>query len=379
MSGASISVWRRYANAMVLLLNVIVGTALVVTAYSGYESPVDTPIMGVIILSFPAWLALSVFLLVADMIWWHKTALVPVAAILASWPTVWASCPLNIGGGIPHGTPSERVFTLLTYNVNNLRDVKDNYPGGVNPILSEILRIDADIACVQELKILECNRDFAITQAQIDSLHARYPFVTLNGHAMAIFSKYPVTPLHLEKPKRERDNFADISGYVAEVEGHRLAIFSVHMQSFRLTREDKAAYRDLTRLRSDESIDDLRNTLLYKLELAAMRRAVQASDLCRYIEYYGGENVVVCGDFNDVPGCYTLHMLADQGLKEVWPEVAFGPTHTYNDNRFFFRIDHVLWKGAFRPAGIKRGDLKGSDHYPLLTTFVWDEDDVKNQ
>ena len=63
MSGASISVWRRYANAMVLLLNVIVGTALVVTAYSGYESPVDTPIMGVIILSFPAWLALSVFLL----------------------------------------------------------------------------------------------------------------------------------------------------------------------------------------------------------------------------------------------------------------------------------------------------------------------------
>ena len=44
MSGASISVWRRYANAMVLLLNVIVGTALVVTAYSGYESPVDTPI-----------------------------------------------------------------------------------------------------------------------------------------------------------------------------------------------------------------------------------------------------------------------------------------------------------------------------------------------
>ena len=264
MSGTSISVWRRYANAMVLLLNVIVGTALVVTAYSGYESPVDTPIMGVIILSFPAWLALSVFLLVADMIWWHKTALVPVAAILASWPTVWASCPLNIGGGIPHGTPSERVFTLLTYNVNNLRDVKDNYPGGVNPILSEILRIDADIACVQELKILECNRDFAITQAQIDSLHARYPFVTLNGHAMAIFSKYPVTPLHLEKPKRERDNFADISGYVAEVEGHRLAIFSVHMQSFRLTREDKAAYRDLTRLRSDESIDDLRNTLLEK-------------------------------------------------------------------------------------------------------------------
>ena len=45
MSGASISVWRRYANAMVLLLNVIVGTALVVTAYSGYESPVDTPII----------------------------------------------------------------------------------------------------------------------------------------------------------------------------------------------------------------------------------------------------------------------------------------------------------------------------------------------
>ena len=146
------------------------------------------------------------------------------------------------------------------------------------------------------------------------------------------------------------------------------------MQSYSLTANDKAAYRDLTRLRPDEDIHELRNTLLYKLEVAAMRRSKQAHTLARYIEYYGGENVVLCGDFNDVPGCYTLRTLADTGMREVWPEVAFGPTWTYNANRFFFRIDHLMWRGAFRPVDIRRPHVPYSDHYPLVTTFVWDAD-----
>ena len=187
-------------------------------------------------------------------------------------------------------------------------------------------------------------------------------------------SKFPVTPVHLDVSSQERGNFCDAAAYVVDVEGRRLALFNVHMQSYSLTANDKAAYRDLTRLRPDEDIHELRNTLLYKLEVAAMRRSKQAHTLARYIEYYGGENVVLCGDFNDVPGCYTLRTLADTGMREVWPEVAFGPTWTYNANRFFFRIDHLMWRGAFRPVDIRRPHVPYSDHYPLVTTFVWDAD-----
>lgn len=367
-----LSPWRRIANSFWLLFNVLLGAALIVTAYAGCVSPVERPVFGVIVLSFPIWLAALVCVLILDLIWWRKTALVAIAAIVASWPMVRDTCPLNIGGGIPKGTPTERVFTLLTYNAYNFTDRTDSYPDDTNPGLSFILRTDADIVCIQEMQLFEQQPARHIWQAQLDSLHARYPYIVLSGYAVAIMSKFPVTPIHLDVKSRERGSYCDIGAYVVEAEGRRLALFNVHLQSYSLTDDDKAAYRDLTRLRPDEDIHELRNTLLYKLELAAMRRARQAQMLARYVEYYGGENVIVCGDFNDVPGCYTLRTLADAGMREAWPEAGFGPTWTYNDNRFYFRIDHVLWRGALRPVDIERIRIPYSDHYPLLTTFVWD-------
>jgi len=361
------------ANAGMLALNIMLGAGLVVSAYSGCESPIDTPILGVVVLTFPAWLAAVAAILVADIIWWRKTSLVAIAALAAAWPMVWNTCPLNIGAGIENGTKPERIFTLLTYNVCNLKDATGKYPGDVNPTISYILRTDADIVCLQELKMLEQLPEKHIGKAQLDSLHERYPYILLSGYAMAVLSKHPLTNLHLDVTSREPGNYCDVAGVVAEIEGHRLAIFSVHLQSYSLSKDDKATYRDLTRLRTDEDLHEIRNTLLYKLELAAMHRAKQAAMLGRYVDYYGGENVIVCGDFNDVPGCYTLRTLAEHGLREVWPAVGFGPTYTYNDNRFYFRIDHVLWRGELRPAGINRGNVRYSDHYPLLTTFVWDE------
>ena len=184
-----LSPWRRIANAFWLLLNVLLGTALVVSAYAGCESPLERPILGVVVLTFPGWLAAIALVLVADLIWWRRTALVAIAAIAASWPMVWNTCPLNIGGGIPGGTPPDRVFTLMTYNAFNFTDQHGTYPGGVNPTISFILRTDADIVCIQELQVLEQQPERHIGQAQLDSLHARYPYIILSGYAVALMSK----------------------------------------------------------------------------------------------------------------------------------------------------------------------------------------------
>lgn len=368
---------RSFVNACMLVLNLQLAAGLVFSAYAGCESPVERPLMGVVVLTFPLWLAAIVLVLVLDLVWWRRFAPVPVLAILAALPMVWDTCPLNIGKGIASGTPTSRIFTVLTYNVMNLQDNTGRYPGDINPAVSYILRTDADIVCLQELKVVEQLPEFHVGQAQLDSLHARYPYVMLSGYAMTLLSKYPVENLHLEPARGKGTGYNDMGGYVLQVEGRRLALFSVHMQSYSLTGDDKAVYRDLTRLRPDEDLREIKNTLVSKLASAAQRRAVQAQQLSRYIEYYGGRNVIVCGDFNDVPGCYALRALADCGLREVWPEVAFGPTWTYNDNRFYFRIDHMLWRGDFKPVDIRRGSLRASDHYPLLATFVWNSDSTE--
>lgn len=368
---------RRIANACVVSLNILLGIGLVFTAYAGNVSPIERPFMGVVVLTFPAWLAATVLMFVIDMIWWRKTSLIALGSILAAWPLVWDTCPLNLSSGIPKGTPPERVLTVMTYNVYNLVNYKGEYLGGVNPTISYILQQDADIVCLQELRYLQPMPDRCLTQAQLDSLHSRYPYVMLGGNAITTFSKYPLQNLHLDITSRQRGNYCDMGAWVADVDGRRLAIFSLHMQSYSLTEEEKDDYLRLTRLQHEEQLGHLRNTLLQKLEQAAVHRADQALMLSRYIEFYGGENVIVCGDFNDVPGCYTLHCLADRGMKQVWPEVAFGPTFTYFDNRFYFRIDHMLWRGRLKPAGIRRDGVRFSDHAPLVATFVWDDDSDK--
>lgn len=370
------STLRKFFNSCMVALNLALGACLVFTAYAGNVSPIERPIMGVVVLTFPAWLAAMAVVLVADLIWWRKTSLIAIGSILAAWPLVWDTCPMNIGGGIPKGTPHERILTVMTYNVFQLVNYSGEYPGGVNPTLSYIMRKDADIVCLQELRYLQPMADRCIVQSQLDSLHRQYPYVMLGGNAITIFSKYPIENLHLDITSRQRGNYCDMGAWVADVDGRRLAIFSLHMQSYSLTDEDKSDYLRLTRLKGEENLGELRHTLLSKLELAAVHRADQARMLSRYIEYYGGENVIVCGDFNDVPGCYTLHCLADQGMKQVWPEVAFGPTYTYFDNRFYFRIDHMLWRGRLKPAGISRDRVRFSDHAPLMATFVWDADDT---
>ena len=62
----------------------------------------------------------------------------------------------------------------------------------------------------------------------------------------------------------------------------------------------------------------------------------------------------------------------DGDMKDAYAENAFGPTITYHGNRFYFRIDQVLYKGDMKAVDIERGDIESSDHYPLLTTFVFD-------
>ncbi|MDE6368731.1 MAG: endonuclease/exonuclease/phosphatase family protein, partial [Muribaculaceae bacterium] len=150
----------------------------------------------------------------------------------------------------------------------------------------------------------------------------------------------------------------------------KVTIFNVHLQSFSLVPEDKEMFKKLTRLKGSETeIAQMRSHLVNKIREAAPQRVLDTEELIKYIRKFGGPNVIVCGDFNDVPGSYPLRMLADEHLKEVYPEVGFGPMITYNANRFYFRIDHILYKGDLTPLSMKRGSVKSSDHYPVIATF----------
>ena len=184
------------------------------------------------------------------------------------------------------------------------------------------------------------------------------------------FSRTPI--LHISLPERRRSR-GSVEAFRTLVDDKAILVFGVHMESIGLTTDDKSLYRRLTSMDvSKDEMSEVRSRLVSKLYDAYKNRAMQALFIKDYVEQMGG-NVIVCGDFNDVPGCRALRILESAGLKDAYAELGLGPTITFNASHFFFRIDHVLYNGDFKAVKIERGNVPSSDHYPFLTTFVWNK------
>lgn len=355
-------------TAIIVALNVVAAMALIASAYAGTINPTTEPIAGVLPLVLPITAIVMLVVLVIDLIAWRRTAIFAGAVILICLPSILRVFPIHFSAHEPRDdNERSRSFKLLTMNVIDFKDLTEQYPDDVNPTMSFILRTDADVVCLQEVEYFCPLALTHVTQEQIDSLNTRYPYSVRQDNQM-ILSKYQVTPLDV---RYENNSYGsgDLAAYRLNVYDQPITIFNVHLRSFQFTQKDKDVLKGLSHI-NRERISDARHSVLTKLENAAVDRARQADRMVQYIKHFGGTNVIVCGDFNDVPGCYTMRQLEDQDLKDVHGSIGLGYMHTYFHNRFYFCIDHVMYRGNIEPINIRRDKINLSDHYPLLTTFV---------
>lgn len=351
-------------------INVLAAMATIFTGYSGYISPETMPFAGLAGMTFPLWLIADAVIIILDIIFARKLATVPCTALLASLSPILTFAPVNLPEGAMTDDEKNRSFTVLNYNVLNFTDNEAHYPDSINRTLQYILSTDADIVCLQECEYLAPFAKYCVTREQVDSVKERYPYYLIGRGGQSVFSKYPIMPIPL--PITSADE-GDMAAYRTNVKGHVLTIFNVHLQSIGLTVSDKELFLELTSISVDKSLSRIRSQLVSKLYDAYLQRARQARQLRSYIDMLGG-NIILCGDFNDIPGCYALRTIADGTMKDAYLRTASGPKITYNANRFYFRIDHVLYQGDLDAVSVVRGNIPSSDHYPLLTTYVWKED-----
>ncbi len=367
---------RRIIRVILGILTALCGLSLLLSAWAGTVDPRTLPVSAVVAMTAPICIAVTAIVLVLDLIWCRRGAIFAAACLLTAAPSVMSNFPVHPFAGKLTEEQKKRSWTLLSYNVYNFLPANGYYPDSINQTMEYIIRADADVVALQEAESFGCGMAYCIRPWQIDSLKRRYRHIIQNGKGMCLLSKYPVTPLRSSFASRGMGQ-GDCAAYAIDIDGHRVALFSVHLQSIGLTGEDKTMFRELTDIRGDgeprPSLGDVRRQLVTKLAEAAVKRADHADMLIRDIARYGGENVIVCGDFNDVPGCWALHRLSDCGMREVYPEVGTGYMRTYNKNRFWFRIDHILYRGRLKPVSMHRGSIVSSDHFPVMATFVFDE------
>ena len=367
--------WRRGLDIFLICLSVFCAVALLATAYGGYLSPLKYGgKVGILPLCFPFVTAAGMAVLLVDAFFSRAGVFIAGIGFLLCAGPLLDFFPLNVTESkAKEGTET---FTLLSYNVYQFEPREEADADGKRT-LAYILERDADIVCLQEALLLTPSEKTGITASQADSLHSKYPNIIHSNDGQCILSKFEVNPIHLNT---NDNSFAggDIGAYrVTLPSGRLIGIFNVHLNSYSLTDDDKELYHDLTKLQR-EPIKDIRNQLLDKLAAAAVGRARQTQQLIRWLRLYGGPDAIVCGDFNDVTNCYAIHTLADAGFRDVYPRVGFGPMHTYNANRFYFCIDHIMSRGALKPLWLKKGHLRSSDHYPIEVEFsiAGDGDDL---
>lgn len=355
--------------AVGVAVNVLALMATLFTGYSGCIDPETMPFAGLSGMTFALWLLVDVALIAVDIAFKRRLALLPLLGLVGSAGPILTFAPVHFSGKL---TPEEeaRSFKVLNYNILHFVDIENQYPDSINRTLHYIIEADADIVCLQECDHLMPLPQYCVTREQIDTINSMYPYHLIGRNDQSVLSKYPIENMPL--PIMVGDK-GDIAAYRMTVDGHPLTVFNVHLQSIGLTVSDKELFLELTDASTDKSLGRMRSQLITKLYDAYRQRADQARRLCNLVGNVGG-NVILCGDFNDIQGCYAVRILEKVGLHDAYAEAACGPAITYSANRFNFRIDQVLYKGDFRPVSVVRGNVRSSDHYPLLTTYLWNAD-----
>lgn len=363
-------IFRKIALPIWVSINVFIAAGTIFSGFGPYIDQEYMPFAGLASLTFPGWYFATVLLLIINLIFNRWMAIVSAATLLIALKPFLIFWPINIGS--PKITPedSTRMFKVLSYNVISFVDEEDKSTPDFNRTMHTILQSDADALVLLEYENQGQLSNF-VPQSQIDSLNRLYPYFERGSIGTVMYSKRPI--LHVVPPENVRSR-GNMEVFRTSLAGRPVNIFAVHLESIGLDNNDKELFRALTDSDTSDAnrttVSAVRHQIISKLYNAFTHRAWQGKMLRSYVEQLGGD-IIICGDFNDIPGCRTVHILEQIGLKDAYAETASGPTTTFNDPHFRFRIDHVLYRGDMRPISIERGNVASSDHYPMLTTFVW--------
>lgn len=336
---------------------------LFLAAYSPYIKPTVHPIMSCMGFTFPAFLIINIcFIVFWLIIGRYRFAVLPILAILLCHSQVWACFPINLHtGNVPEGS-----FKVLSYNVMGFSGAKK--VEGKNETLNYIENSKADIICLQEYSTIESRRH--ISQKDVENALKEYPYHKIQtvGSAkgytnkVACYSKFPILSAKTIDYASEHNGSV---AYELKIGNDTVMLINNHLESNKLEKEDKIVYEDMLQDPETQKVKSGARLLIRKLAKASAIRAPQADSIAKAIESSRHSHIIVCGDFNDIPISYT-HRVVGKGLNDAFTQSGRGLGISYNQNKFYFRIDNILASKNFEAYNctVDRS-IKESDHYPV--------------
>jgi endonuclease/exonuclease/phosphatase family metal-dependent hydrolase len=275
-------------------------------------------------------------------------------------------------------TKAPKNLRVLSWNLSSWGITKRNNENKIN-FRSEMTALlaasDADVICLQEYSFVKDKtfRDSLIPELKEKGYHyfffarSRYTmrlYRSAHVTGVAIASRYPITDTaHFNYGE---DDFAEPLIYAdIQFNNKTVRVFTTHLQSVRFEAYDYEALHNLKEP-VNASISQSR-AIAWKLKQAYIKRAAQAGLVSTKINE-SPHPVILCGDFNDVPGSYT-YTVAKGNLQDAFLKTGFGFGRTYRFLSPTLRIDYILADKKFTALQYKKTEVPYSDHYPIMADF----------
>lgn len=348
----------------VFIANIIAAVALILSAFSDRVPPEKSIFLSYLGLFFPFFC----FFILCFLLYWMfmkkwKFLCLNLVTLILCWSPVQRYFPIHFENS---NVPAENTIKVLSYNVMSF-GFKNHTKEEPNQILEYIANSGADIVCLQEY--FESRSNEHLSAGKIKKVLSMYPykstsFMNVNPYyksGLAVFSKFPISKSRRIKYESENNGS---SIHEINVNKKKITLINNHLESFKLTSEDKNQYIDFLKKPGTDILDGIKGSFQQKLGPAFIIRAKQARAVRDEIKKAKTDYLLVCGDFNDTPVSYA-HRVIREDLYDAFARSGTGFGVTYNRNVFRFRIDNILHSKNIKPFNCTVDGIRYSDHNPL--------------
>ena len=343
---------------ILLVINAIVSLMMFLSAYSPSIDPHAHPVASGMGLFFPVFLLGNILFLAFWAVVYRKFILLPLLALLGCWGSMRTYFPINC---FREDAPEEAI-KIVSYNTRAFGEKKPHTKERPNEVLAYLQNSHADIICLQEFifggKLKKKDIDYALR----DYRYKHYLPLGKGLNGLGCYSRYPIlsaTPI-LYKGTRNGS-----VAYRIKVDSDTLLVINNHLESNKILKSDVEIYQEMMDAPSKQKLFAGVRKLWGKMAKATSVRAKQADILVETLRGSKEKSVILCGDFNDTPISYTHHVLCDE-LQDAFVETGNGLGVSYNKDRLYVRIDHILASKNLKVYDCTVDNtIQASDHYPV--------------
>lgn len=353
---------KRTLQKWLLWVATLLASGASAVALSTAVSPLRWQWLGVLPLSYPLAVAGALFSLVATLFFYRKKIWLPLFIGLPAYWAVPTYIPFH-----PFATAEKEDLKVMSYNVRYF-DWDRIWEKGQSDIATYIASQQPDLVFLQEASLpVHCWEEVLLPAVRP---HLRYYRTMRMGESsLVLLSKYPIVAAKRISMPGESNGAAYFK--VEREEGDTLIAVNCHLESLRLSTEEREGYSHLAGSTNHEweTYEKTPLHIAQKIAAAGQTRALQVQAVRNFLVRHKGKKVILAGDFNDTPISYA-HAQMRKELTDCYAAAGTGIGRSFNKYRMVVRIDHLFCSPHYTPTTAVVDDTaKHSDHYPLLITL----------